>query len=245
MPLYRDVGVVLRTHKLAESDRIITLITQDSGKVRAVAKGVRKTSSRFGSRLEPMSHVQVMLYSGRSLDVVNQVELIEVPTRTRSHLESITDGLAMCEVVENLSHDRAPSPHLYRMLVGALRELNRAYSPMLLSAFQLKLLVHEGVGPVVDRCVVCDDPAVVAFDLSAGGAQCSIHRRGVALSQGAREVLHTILHGSIATLLRREVSTEIVSEVGDVSRNMMEHHLERRIRSSGVFERPRLDPEIA
>ena len=65
MPVYSDVGIVLRTHKLGEADRIVTLITQDSGKVRAVAKGVRKTSSRFGSRLEPMSHVQVQLYRGR------------------------------------------------------------------------------------------------------------------------------------------------------------------------------------
>ena len=65
MPVYSYVGIVLRTHKLGEADRIVTLITQDSGKVRAVAKGVRKTSSRFGSRLEPMSHVQVQLYRGR------------------------------------------------------------------------------------------------------------------------------------------------------------------------------------
>ncbi|MFM7080765.1 MAG: DNA repair protein RecO, partial [Actinomycetota bacterium] len=71
MPLYRDVGVVVRTHKLGETDRIITIVTQDSGKVRAVAKGVRKPGSRFGSRLEPLSHVQVQLYRGRNLDVVN------------------------------------------------------------------------------------------------------------------------------------------------------------------------------
>ena len=106
MPVYSDVGIVLRTHKLGEADRIVTLITQDSGKVRAVAKGVRKTSSRFGSRLEPMSHVQVQLYRGRELDIVNQVELIEISTQTRAHLEATTDGLAMCEMVDQLAHDR-------------------------------------------------------------------------------------------------------------------------------------------
>ena len=76
MPLYRDVGVVVRTHKFGESDRIVTIVTQDSGKVKAVAKGVRKSGSRFGSRLEPMSHVQLQLYRGRDLDIVNQVELV-------------------------------------------------------------------------------------------------------------------------------------------------------------------------
>lgn len=140
MPLYRDVGVVLRTHKLGETDRIVTFITQESGKVRAVAKGVRKPGSRFGSRLEPMSHVQLQLYRGRDLDIVNQVELVETANRTRGCLESTTEGLAMCEVVEQLSHDREPTPDLYRMLVGALRQLNTKYSALVLPALQLRLL---------------------------------------------------------------------------------------------------------
>ena len=63
--LYRDVGVVLRTYKLRESDRIVVIMTEQNGKVRAVAKGVRKTKSKFGARLEPMSHVRLLLYRGR------------------------------------------------------------------------------------------------------------------------------------------------------------------------------------
>ncbi|NDF71431.1 MAG: DNA repair protein RecO [Actinobacteria bacterium] len=85
MPLYRDVGVVVRTHKFGESDRIVTIVTQDSGKVKAVAKGVRKSGSRFGSRLEPMSHVQLQLYRGRDLDIVNQVELVETATASAGY----------------------------------------------------------------------------------------------------------------------------------------------------------------
>ena len=74
VPLYRDEGVVLRTQKLGEADRIVTLLTRDHGRVRAVAKGVRRTSSRIGARLEPFGHVDVQLYEGRSLDTVTQVE---------------------------------------------------------------------------------------------------------------------------------------------------------------------------
>lgn len=241
MPLYRDVGVVLRTHKLGESDRIITLITQDSGKVRAVAKGIRKTTSKFGSRLEPMSHVQVQLYRGRELDIVNQVELVEVASSTRAHLEATTDGLAMCEVVEQLAHDRSPSPHLYRMLVGALRQLNVAYSELLLPAFQLRLLEEDGVGPRVERCVVCDTPDdLVAIDVQAGGVQCRQHRRGVSVSLPALSVLRDVLNGRIVSLLnRRDLPVEAVREVVSYGRSAMEHHLERRIRSSSLFEAPR------
>lgn len=240
MPVYRDVGVVLRTHKLGESDRIVTLMTQDSGKVRAVAKGVRKTNSRFGSRLEPMSHVQVQLYRGRELDIVNQVELVEIATQTRSHLEATTDGLAMCEIVEQMSHDRSPSPHLYRMLVGALRQLNTQYSALLLPALQFRLLEVEGVGPCVDHCVVCaTTDELVAYDVSAGGVQCQAHRRGASVSTAALAIMQDLLGGRIAHVLRRtDIATNDEREVVMTARSAMEHHLERRIRSTSLFEAP-------
>ena len=240
MPVYRDVGVVVRTHKLGESDRIVTIITQDSGKIRAVAKGVRKTSSRFGSRLEPMSHVQVQLYRGRELDIVNQVELVEVANNIRSRLECTTDGLAMCEVVEQLAHDRVPSKHLYRMLVGALRQLDKQFSPLVLPALQLRLLEVEGVGPRVDSCVVCATNAdLCAFDVAAGGVQCREHKRGLTLSPQALEVMQGVLGGRVAEMLARSVpQMHAVREVVEVARAAMEHHLERRIRSTSLFEAP-------
>src|SRR5207302_2274538 len=77
MRLYRDQGVVLRTIRLGEADRIVTLVTEGHGKVRAVAKGVRKTKSRFGGRLEPLSHVSMLLYEGRELDIVTQAEALD------------------------------------------------------------------------------------------------------------------------------------------------------------------------
>ncbi len=77
MPLYRDEAVVLRTHKLGEADRIITLLTRQHGRVRAVAKGVRRTTSRWGSRLEPFTHVDLQLAEGRNLDTITQAETID------------------------------------------------------------------------------------------------------------------------------------------------------------------------
>ena len=76
MSLYRDEGVVLRVQKLGEADRIVTLLTRRTGRVRAVGKGVRRTTSRFGARLEPFSHVDLQLWTGRSLDIVTQAETI-------------------------------------------------------------------------------------------------------------------------------------------------------------------------
>jgi DNA repair protein RecO (recombination protein O) len=241
MPLYRDVGVVVRTHKLGETDRIVTIITQESGKVRAVAKGVRKPGSRFGSRLEPMSHVALQCYRGRELDIVNQVELVEVATNIRASLEGTTDGLAMCEVAEQLAHDREPAPHLYRMLVGALRQLDARYSPLVLPAVQLRLLQAEGVGPCVDCCVVCGSTQdLCALDVAAGGVLCRAHRRGTGAAPAVIAVVQQILDGKVsAVLARTDLPAETVAEVTVYARAATEHHLERRIRASSLFETPR------
>src|SRR5579864_2924661 len=106
MGLYRDQGVVLRTIRLGESDRIVTLVTQAHGKVRAVAKGVRKTKSRFGSRLEPTTHVSLLLYEGRELDVVTQAETIEHHRRVREDLNRLAKATAVVEAVDQVAQDR-------------------------------------------------------------------------------------------------------------------------------------------
>ncbi len=103
MPLYRDEAVVLRTHKLGEADRIITLLTRQHGRVRAVAKGVRRTTSRWGSRLEPFNHVDLQLAEGRSLDVITQAETLD-PFHARLGLDydRYTAGTVLLETAERL-----------------------------------------------------------------------------------------------------------------------------------------------
>ena len=106
MNLYREQGVVLRTWKLGEADRIVVLLTQGEGKVRAVAKGVRKTKSRFGGRLEPFSHVDLSLYRGRELDIVTQAEVITPFRALREDYDRVVAGVAMLEAVDQVAQDR-------------------------------------------------------------------------------------------------------------------------------------------
>ena len=119
--LYRDEGVVLRTYKLAESDRIVVIMTAEHGKIRAVAKGVRKTKSKFGARLEPMSHVRLLLYRGRELDIVSQADSVEPLSPMLANLDRASQGMAAIEAVDQLALEREPNPRLYRMAVGVLR----------------------------------------------------------------------------------------------------------------------------
>ena len=104
--LYRDEAIVLRTYKLGEADRIIVLLTRHHGQVRAVAKGVRRTSSRFGARLEPFSMIDVQLHAGRSLDVVTQAEIIDPFGRAIcADYAMFTCASTMVETAERLSAD--------------------------------------------------------------------------------------------------------------------------------------------
>jgi DNA repair protein RecO (recombination protein O) len=238
--LYRDHGIVLRTYKLGEADRIIVFMTKDRGKVRAVAKGVRKTRSKFGSRLEPMSHVAVQLYEGRELDIVTQAESVDHFRPIRDDLDRITRGSTMLEAVDQMALDREPNPRLYQMLLGALRTLAGHNGPLVVPAFFWKLLALEGLQPMLNECVGCGaqppDCVLVAFDLESGGARCEDCRRGRAISAPALGLMQQILGGQLGNALN-EPASATTHEVEHLATEAMEHHLERRLRSVTLLDR--------
>lgn len=238
MGLYRDEGIVLRTHKLGEADRIVVLLTRRHGKVRAVAKGVRKTKSRFGARLEPPSHVALQLYEGRSeLHIIDQAESIDHFRPVRDDLDRLTRAVSMLEVADQLGLEGEANPALYQMLLGALRALAGASGPLVVPGFFLKALALEGFRPVVDRCVECDeeDTLLVAFDLDSGGTRCSLHRVGTALSPEALLLLQAILGGRLGEALN-EPPSDATTEVTHLATRALEHHLERRLRAVAILD---------
>jgi DNA repair protein RecO (recombination protein O) len=236
MGLYRDEGIVLRTHKLAESDRIVSILTRQHGKVRAVAKGVRKTKSKFGARLEPPTHLQLQLYEGRELDIVTQAETIDHFRSVRDDLDRLTRAVSMLEAADQLSLDREPNPAMYQMLVGALRALAGSSGPLVVAGFFLKVLALEGYGAAVDACIECDRADdLVSFDLDSGGVRCADHRRGSLISPEALELVRAIVGGRLGAALN-EPPSPATHEVDQVARRSMEHHLERRLRSLSVLD---------
>lgn len=233
--LYRDRAIVLRTHKLGESDRIISMMSEGRGKIRAVAKGVRKTRSKFGARLEPTSHIALQLHEGRNLDLVTQVETIDQFHTLRDDIDTLRRAVSMLEVVDQVSQEGEPDPKLYKMLVGALRTLAERQQPLVVPAFFCKLLAHEGVRPVTDRCAECGDTSdLVAFDLTHGGVLCRTHRRGQPLGSDALEILRNVLGGRMTEVLDLEESAATIEFEGLATRTV-EVHLERRLRSVGLY----------
>lgn len=243
--LYRDEGVVLRAIKLGEADRIVTIFTLGHGKIRAVAKGIRKTTSKFGARLEPMSRVALQCYKGRELDIVTQAESLDSNRALREEYALLTRSVPMLEAVDQVAQDREPNPALYRMLTGALHTLATTQNPLVTPAFFWKLLSLEGFHPMLDCCARCgedpaDDPTesggdheLVAFDLEEGGTVCRSCSRGGGrpLTPGALALLRRVLGGGLNGALA-ETPGPAAHEVEQLGVRALEHHVERRLRSA-------------
>jgi DNA repair protein RecO (recombination protein O) len=240
--LYRDEGVVLRTQKLGEADRIITLLTRSHGRVRAVGKGVRRTRSKFGSRLEPFTHVDLQLYEGRSLDVVQQAEtLAPYGDRIVDDYPRYTAGSAMLETAERLTaEEKEPQTQQFLLLVGGLRTLaDGSHAPgLVLDAFLLRSLAVAGYAPSFEDCARCTRPGPHPFfNVASGGSVCGACRPSGSVSPAHEtlDLLAALLTGDWAVAdasdarYRREGSGLVAA--------YLQWHLERGLRSLPLVER--------
>ena len=240
MPLYRDEAVVLRTHKLGEADRIVTMLSRQHGQIRAVAKGVRRTASKFGSRLEPFMAVDVQLYEGRNLDTVSQVETIGAYGREiMADYASYTAAHAMVELAERLTAESS-STQQYLLLVGALRSLARAeHDPSLtLDSYLLRALSLAGWAPNFDTCAGCQAPGPhTGFVMAIGGVVCGNCKPPGAATLDAQtvELLGALLSGD--WYLAEAALAQTKSNASGIVAAYSQWHIERGLRSLNHVER--------
>lgn len=242
MKLYRDEAVVLRTHKLGEADRIITLLTRANGRVRAVAKGVRRTSSKFGARLEPFSLVEVQLYIGRNLDIITQAEsLAPYGRRLVSDYALYTTATAMAETAERLTEvEKEPSPQQYLLLVGALHALatRRHAASLVLDSYLLRSLAVAGWAASFDECAQCGRAGPhSAFHVAHGGALCGQCRPpgSAAPAPETFGLLGALLSGDWP--VAEATSQRTRDEASGLVAAHLQYHLERQLRSLRHVER--------
>jgi DNA repair protein RecO (recombination protein O) len=242
MPSYRAEAIVLRTHKLGEADRIITLLTRERGKIRAVAKGVRRTKSKFGARLEPFSRVDLLVFEGKSLDIITQAESLNAYGQDLALDYSLwTAGQTMLETADRLTSEESISAESqYLLLVGALRTLvsGEHASSLVLDAYLLRSLSMAGYSPTLNACVICGVAGTQPFfHVSTGGALCVEHRvpGSVAPRPESFELMQALMTGdwqaadAAAGKDRNEVSGIVAAYV--------QWHLERGLRSLPLVDR--------
>ena len=242
MALYRDEAVVIRTHKLGEADRIITLLTRQHGVVRAVAKGVRKTSSRWGSRLEPFTHVDLQLAEGRNLDIVTQAETLS-PFAAGLGLDyaRYTAGSVMLETADRLvTEERQPSLQQFLLLVGGLRAMTAGEHPpgQILDSYLLRSLAVSGYAPSFDHCARCGAPGPHRwFNPSAGGVLCTTCKLpgSAGPAAGTLTVLGALLAGDWPVV--HAADPRHLREASGLVAAYLAWHLERGLRSLQYVER--------
>lgn len=203
MSLYAEKAVVLRTWKLGEADRILSLLTETHGKVRAVAKGVRKSTSRVGGRLEPFSIIDVRLWKGTGeLQRIAQVDLVHGHSALHSDFLRLSKASAIMEIVDRIALEEMDSSVLFRLVTRALGTLNEGDSPLFLGVFLLRLLELEGFAPQLDCCGICGSSEDIAyFDIETGEVACSAHAGGFELSGSVLDLLRRARAGRTRELL--------------------------------------------
>jgi DNA repair protein RecO (recombination protein O) len=234
MPLYRDEAVVLRTHKLGEADRIVTMLSRQHGKIRAVAKGVRRTASKFGSRLEPFMVVDVQLFEGRTLDIVTQAESLGAyGADIAADYASYTSANVMVETADKITDDSG-SLQQYLLLVGGLRSLSRREHPAghILDSYLLRSLSIAGWAPSFVDCAVTGAPGPhSAFVVQLGGvvADAVAPPGAPRLDPGTLAVLAALLAGDWETV---DAATDRErSQASGIVAAYTQFHLERGLRS--------------
>lgn len=229
---YSDRGVVLRTYPFGEADRVVIVMTAEHGKIRAVAKGSRRTKSRFAALTQPCSHGEIGFYRGRSkLETITQIVPIDLFAGVQKDLDRLVNAMAMLETVDYFAQDSEPNRDLYKMLVGGLRTVAESNPALTLGAFLLRVLCVEGFAPEITRCTSCASTQdLVSFEITSGGTRCRNCRQGIPIGENHLKVLSLITQGRTGESLSLPASP-VISDINEIAVALVEHHAERRLKA--------------
>ena len=238
MALRHDQGIVLRSYPFGEADRVVVLLSPNNGKMRTVAKGVRKTKSRFGGRLEPFTHVDLVLYEGRNLDTITQVAVLEPFPRLRSNLDAVLAAGTMVEASDAVAQEDESSIRLFLLLQRGLKALESGVTSQdLITSFLLKLADVVGVAPSLLQCASCGRlEGLHRFSFGGGGVVCDRCRTegSVKLRDGLTEYLAVLADAELMTLPAGD--STLSGEAMGIARRFVEYHLDRKLVSLAVME---------
>jgi DNA repair protein RecO (recombination protein O) len=238
MGLRHDQGIVLRSFPFGEADRVVVLLSPNHGKLRTVAKGVRKTKSRFGGRLEPFTHVDLVLYEGRNLDTITQVEVIDAFPRLRTDLRSVMAAGSMVEAIDAVTQENERSTRAFLLLQRSLKALESGPPHAdLVTSFLLKVADVVGVAPALDVCAGCGTrEGLHRFAFAAGGVLCEKCRTAgaVVLRDGLTTYLAALAASAVDDLPVADPA--LTKDALGVTRRFLEYHLDRRLMATVTGE---------
>jgi DNA repair protein RecO (recombination protein O) len=247
--VYRAEGIVLRRQDLGEADRLTTIYTRNLGKLRVVAKGVRKARSRKAGHLEPFTRVALMMAKGRELDIVTQAEAIETFPHLRSDLLKLSHASYLVELLDRFTVEGGDGNlALFNLLVLSLNRLASSAAPptRVILHFELRLLELLGFRPELFRCVECGEeikPQNQFFSPHQGGVicpDCGRSKRDLhSISLPALKVLRHVQRSDFETAVAPRVDENVQKEVEKLIQAYITYLLERRLNTPGFIKQVR------
>jgi len=244
VPAYPLRVLVLRKTKLGETDLILTLLAADGRQVRAVAKGARKPRGKLGARVEPFTVLDVLLHSGRNLEILAEAQTLATHDALRSDYDRTVAGSVVLDVLDKISVEGQVEPQLFDMTLVTLDVMDTApvdVLDLLVAAFLLKALAMHGYRPALDACAACGSPVSGAryFSVEAGGVVCdACGRGGVPLSEDARSLLRSLMRAKLSEVPAMEVPAPARDEAMRVLRAYVGFHVPARLRALDSYARP-------
>ena len=242
---YRCEGLTLRKASIGEADLVVTVFTGDHGKVRAVAKGARRSSSRLVGHLEPLTLARLSMARGRELDIVTQAEVIDGFPEVKGNLDSMTQGLYVAELLDGFGPEGSPSAALFSLAVSVLKTMPLASdSEAPLRYFELHLLRLTGILPELYQCVECRRdvaPDAHRFSVNLGGVLCpsctppEAHVRPLSLR--AMKVLRLMHRGGLREVGRLGLNPQLSTELKSILSGTVRYWLGKEVRSNSFLER--------
>lgn len=239
--LYKTEGIVLKSMEYEEADKIVTIYTKDYGKITAIAKGVRKTKSKFGSSLEILTHSVFLFYKGRNIDIVSQTEILESFFSTSKEVTKFAFAANCVEVVNKLTEEREINIALFNLLKEVLHYLRKTDDPKLLTlSFKWQIMSILGYRPSLDHCCRCnkgvEDQKEMYFNIKEGGLLCNNclvkDREGcVKVSIYFNKLVKKILITTLSTISSATIPEEKIKELEKITDLYIAYHSEKTFKT--------------
>ncbi|MDA1129557.1 MAG: DNA repair protein RecO [Chloroflexi bacterium] len=242
---YRCEAIILGYSPLGEADLLVTMYAREQGKIRAVGKGARRSTSKLVGHLEPLTVVRMSMVNGRSMDIISQAEVVESFAALKEDLTAISKGLYLSELVDGFGSEDIANPPLFQLMIQTLRAVQAdSASDMPLRAFEFHLLQVSGLMPELYHCVECRqelEPNAHRFSPNVGGTLClecnpdDAHLRPLSLR--ALKVLRLFDRSSIAEACKLSIDDGLADELKSLLSTTVGYWLGKEIRSNSFLER--------
>jgi DNA repair protein RecO (recombination protein O) len=233
--LIKVEGIVAKTTSFGEGDKIVTLITDRYGKVRAMAKGARRTRSKLIAGTQLFCHGEFLLFKGRTWYYIDQVDVINTFYRIRNDLMRLCYGTYLMELISEIVQSEQPAGRLFGLVINALDILcdDRANPELIIRAAEIKALDYAGYRPQLDRCADCGKAeAGLFFSPSSGGIVCSDCRKadkpyGYSISPSALKIMKLLLRWDIRKLMCLKLDDRVLKELERIMRSYVVVHIDK------------------